>query len=128
MSLSIGTTYKFTLINNAFIGAEQIGKLASICDYNMATYIMDVGQLHVNIFPNLPAGVNRDPKMLQYYVIETSDTTKIVVASQWLSKEPEIITTIIQQYSMQFDTNSRRIEFEQMAADYGFKILSSSNG
>lgn len=124
-TVSIGTSYKFTLVNNAYVGTEQIGKLISNCDFEMASLVMDVSQLHVNIYPSLPAGVNRDPKQLEYYIVQTSDNAKIAIAKQWLAKDPEVIGKITRQYTMDFKTNAERINFEQMVADYGFKITSS---
>ena len=126
MNLSIGTNYKFNLVPNAFIGAEQIGKLISVCDYGMAMLIMDVSQIHINIYANLPAGVNRDPKTLEYLIVQTSDTSKVVIAKQWLLSDPEVITKVIWQYTLEFNTNAEKINFEQMAADYGFKISSDT--
>lgn len=125
MQLSIGTTYKFTLVNNAFMGSEQIGKLISICDYDMAMLIMDVGQIHINIYPNLPNGANRDPKQLEYYVVQTADASKIVLAAKWLSKDPDIIDVMKYQYTMEFETNAQRMNFEQLVSDYGFKLIGS---
>lgn len=126
MNLSIGTQYKFTLISNPFIGSEHIGKLISICDHAMAMMIMDVSQIHINIYASLPAGVNRDPKTLEYLVIQTADTSKIVIAKQWLANDPEVILKITRQYTIEFNTNEQRVSFEQLAADYGFNIIGNA--
>ena len=122
---SINTTYKFSIVPNSFIGQEQIGTLKSVCDYETAMMIADVSQIHINIYPNLPAGTSLDPKTLEYYIIAVSDTAKIVISSSWLTSEPEIITNIEQQYVLEFKTNAERLNFDRVVADYGFKVKSS---
>jgi hypothetical protein len=92
--LQIGKSYNFTLYASGVLGTGfSNAKVLGIMDYDSAKNVQDITPLHIQALPNLPVGTPRNAQDLIYYKIRTTLNEVRVIASEWISSEPVMVTT-----------------------------------
>lgn len=92
--LQIGKSYNFTLYASGVLGTGYSNaKVLGIMDYGSAKTVQDITPLHIQAYPDLPAGTLRDASKLIYVKLSTVQGETRVVAMDWISSEPVEVTT-----------------------------------
>ncbi len=93
-NLEIGKSYNFTLYASGVLGTGFANaKVLGIMDYESAKNVQDITPLHIQALPDLPAGTPRNAKDLIYFKIRTSLNEIRIIATDWISSEPVLVTT-----------------------------------
>lgn len=92
--LQIGTVYNLSLLAPSVLGVEyKNATLIGLLDFQSAMLVMDVATLHANIYSSLPANTPSSPTDLIYLKIKSSTGEYRVVAEDWLSAIPEVVSS-----------------------------------
>lgn len=92
-NLELGKSYNFTLYATGVLGTGYTNaKLLGIMDYDTAKSVQDITPLHIQAYPELPQGTPRNAKDLIYYKIRTSLNEIRIIASDWISSQPMVVT------------------------------------
>lgn len=95
-NLEIGKSYDFTLYATGVLGAGyKNSKVLGVMDYDSAKVIQDITPLHIQAYPQLPPGTPRNAKDLVYVKIKTPMNELRVIAMDWISSTPVMVTTQI---------------------------------
>lgn len=93
-NLDIGKSYDFTLYATGVLGSGfKNSKVLGIMDFDSAKSIQDITPLHIQAYPQLPSGTPRNAKDLIYVKIKTPMNELRVIAMDWISSEPVLVTT-----------------------------------
>jgi hypothetical protein len=93
-NLEIGKSYNFTLHAPGVLGTGvSNAKVLGIMDYDSAKAVQDITPLHIQALPDLPTGTPRNARDLIYYKIRTTLNEIRVVASEWISSTPVLVTS-----------------------------------
>lgn len=93
-SLDIGKSYDFTMYATGVLGSGfKNSKVLGIMDYDSAKAIQDITPLHIQAYPQLPNGTPRNAKDLLYVKIKTPMNEQRVIAMDWISSTPVLVTT-----------------------------------
>jgi hypothetical protein len=119
--IDIGSTYDFTLYGSAIIGSGfSAAKVVGILDYSSAMQLADIAATHAQILPELPAGTPSDPSVLIYVKIITSTGAVRVVALNWISSQPTIVTSTTFVVTIYDSALSKLPEVQAMLRANGF--------
>lgn len=92
-NLEIGKSYDFTLYATSVLGAGyNNAKVLGIMDYDSAKGIQDITPLHIQAYPQFPSGTPRNAKDLVYVKIKTTMNELRVIAMDWISSVPVLVT------------------------------------
>lgn len=93
-NLEIGKSYDFTLYATGVLGAGfKNAKVLGVMDYDSAKAVQDITPLHIQAYPQLPSGTPRNAKDLVYVKIKTNMNELRVVAMDWISSVPVLVTS-----------------------------------
>jgi hypothetical protein len=93
-NLKIGSVYNFTMYSPAIVGASyNSATVLGILDFDSARLIQDVAPLHAAAYPGLPSGTPIQAKDLIYIKIKTSSGEIRVIAQDWVSTTPILVTS-----------------------------------
>lgn len=93
-NLEIGKSYDFTLYASGVLGTGfNNAKVLGVMDYDSAKGVQDITPLHIQAYPDLPTGTPRDASKLIYVKIATLQGDIRVIAMDWISSEPVVVTT-----------------------------------
>lgn len=93
-NLEIGKSYDFTLYAAGVLGAGyKNSKVLGVMDYDSAKNVQDITPLHIQAYPSLPPGTPRNAKDLIYVKIRTTMNELRVIAMDWISSTPVLVTT-----------------------------------
>jgi hypothetical protein len=93
-NLELGKSYDFTLYASGVLGSGfRNSKVVGIMDYDSAKYIQDVSPLHIQAYPQLPSGTPRNARDLVYVKIKTPLNELRVIAMDWISSVPVLVTS-----------------------------------
>lgn len=82
--MKINGTYSFTTYSPGYLGDFNGVFCAGIVAFGEASGISDVTTTHNNIYPSLPAGTNKDPTQLVYYIVQTPSGKRVAIADDWI--------------------------------------------
>jgi hypothetical protein len=92
--LQIKQAYDFTLYAPGVLGLGfQNAVVMAIMDYDTAKLTQDIIPLHIQAYPSLPVGTPRNAKDLTYVKIRTSLNEIRILAMDWISAAPTLVTS-----------------------------------
>jgi len=82
----IRSTYSFDVYPDTIIGNDYKNvTVLAIVDYQTALSMgVDIDAIHVNVFPQLPAGLPDDPQATEYIKIRTASNIETVIGINWI--------------------------------------------
>ena len=93
-NVQIKQAYDFTFHAASVLGLGYKGAtVMAVMDYDSAKSIQDVTTLHAQVYPFLPSGTPRNPADLMYVKVKTTTDQIRVVAMDWISTAPVLVTT-----------------------------------
>lgn len=92
-TVQVGKSYNFVTQVPQVLGTDyNNAKVLALADYNVASAFADVTSIHRQILPLLETGTVSDPALLNFCIISVNSNRK-VLAMEWLSQEPDLIST-----------------------------------
>ncbi len=92
-NLEIKQSYDFSLLASGILGlGHKNATVMAIMDFDSAKLIQDITTIHSSIYGSLATGTPRNAQDLTYIKIKTSEGEVKVIAMDWLSTEPILVT------------------------------------
>ena len=92
-NLEIGSVYNIPMLAPAILSvALKNATVLGLLDYASAIQIEDVSAIHQTVLSLLPVGTPADPSKLIYVKIKTSTGTITVIAMNWISVQPTLVS------------------------------------
>ncbi len=83
-----GLVYSFSVYPVAILGTGfENATVLSIMDLETAMAFEDVRQLHISVFPSLPAGTPNDPKSYNYLRLRLASGVTKVIGLAWIDND-----------------------------------------
>lgn len=92
-ALDIGSRYNFTLRASSILGLSYTdAKVLGVMDYDSVKHVQDLTSLHIQAYPELPVGTERDASKLIWVKIQTSQGDIRAIAMDWIAVAPIKVT------------------------------------
>ncbi len=86
VDFTLNSAFSFETLAPALLGAKiKNAKLISILGYTKAVQFFNPIAQHANIYPNLPAGTNKDLSKYTFYEFETENGEIKYLAKEWIN-------------------------------------------
>jgi hypothetical protein len=93
MPLAVKNQYLFTFVAPAVLGHDITATLAGVMDYDTASTLQtDLVAKHAEVYPLCAAGTPIKAADLDYYKIKTAAGEVRIIAKQWLTTEPTLLS------------------------------------